>query len=42
MGLAIIIGVVLIALAIVVVMLWGAFGALARVSRFLWRLLMEP
>ena len=42
MGLAIIIGVVMIALAIVVIMIWGIFGALARASRFLWHLLMEP
>ena len=42
MGLAAIFAVVLIVLAIVVVMLWGAFGALVRVGRFLWRLLMEP
>ncbi|MFC1909285.1 hypothetical protein ACFLXD_05475 [Chloroflexota bacterium] len=41
MGLAVIIGVVLIALAIVAVMIWGAFGALVHVGRYLWRLLME-
>ena len=39
MGMAVIIGVVVIVLAIVAVMLWGAYEAITRVSRFLWRLL---
>ena len=41
MGIAVAFGVVLIALAIAVVMLWGAFEALVRLGRFLWRLLAE-
>lgn len=31
----------LVALAVAVVILWGAFEALVRISRFLWRLLTE-
>ncbi|MFH1003611.1 MAG: hypothetical protein V1780_05645 [Chloroflexota bacterium] len=39
MGLAAVFILLLIALATVVVMLWGAFEALVHVGRFLWRLL---
>ena len=41
MGLAAVIAVALIALAIAGVMLWGAFEALVRVGRYLWWLLEE-
>lgn len=42
MGIAFAFGVVLIALAITVVVLWGAFEALVRCGRLLWWLIVEP
>ena len=41
MGLAVAFGLVLIALAIIAIMLWGAFEALVRFGRFIWRLMVE-
>ncbi len=41
MGLAGIVVAVLVALIVAAVMAWGAFGALVRAGRFLWRLLAK-
>lgn len=42
MGLAAVFTVGLIALAILIVMLWGACEALVRAMRFVWQLLTKP
>ncbi len=42
MGIAGLVGVLLLALAIGATVLWGASMALLRVGHFLWRILVKP